>query len=146
MGHQGAAHKAGTVKVHIGDKAPGACKNEDQDNSKNRDGTAHRSNQATHVVDSGQPTEADQGHAKDRPIPRATGKQDPARGLISGSMGMGGVVLSMGANGEALKRPTWASRGILYVIMFTSCSTKSRKCMPVWWVLMHQGSFPSCGR
>ena len=42
----------------------------------------------------------------------------PVRGLIPGSMGMGGAVLSMGANGEALRSPTWASRGILHVIMF----------------------------
>ena len=45
-------------------------------NRNNRGGTAHRSNQATRVVGSGQPTEADQGPAKDRPIPRAIGKQD----------------------------------------------------------------------
>ena len=75
-GPPGAAHRAGRVKAHIADKAHGACKNEDQDNRNNRDGTAHRSNQATWVVGSGQPTEADQGPAKDRPIPRPTGKQD----------------------------------------------------------------------
>ena len=75
-GPPGAAHRAGRVKAHIAGKAHGASKNEDQDNGNNRDGTAHRSNQATQVVGSGQPTEADQGPAKDRPIPRATGKQD----------------------------------------------------------------------
>ena len=72
-GTPGAAHRAGMVKAQI---AHGACKNDYQDNGNNRDGTAHRSNQATRVVGSGQPTEADQGPAKDRPIPRATGKQD----------------------------------------------------------------------
>ena len=75
-GPPGAAHRAGRVKAHIAGKAHGASKNEDQGNRYNRDGTAHRSNQATRVVGSGQPTEADQGPAKDRPIPRATGKQD----------------------------------------------------------------------
>ena len=76
MGHQGQPIGLVGVKAHITDKAPGACKNDDQDNRNNRDGTAHRSNKATRVVGSGQPTEADQGPPKDRPIPRATGKQD----------------------------------------------------------------------
>ena len=75
-GPPGAAHRAGRVKAHIADKAHGACKNEDQGNRYNQDGTAHRSSQATRVVGSGQPTKADPRPAKDRPIPRATGKQD----------------------------------------------------------------------
>ena len=64
-GPPGAAHRAGRVKAHIADKAHGTCKNEDQDNGNNRDGTAHRNNEATQVVGTGQPTEADQGPAKD---------------------------------------------------------------------------------
>ena len=56
----------------------GARKNQDQDTRNNRDGTAHRGNQTTQVVGSGQPTEANQGPAKVRcrSNPRATGQQD----------------------------------------------------------------------
>ena len=99
--------------------------------------------QATQIVGSGQPTEADQGPAKVRcrPIPRATGQHDhkPSPRADPWKHGDGWSCAVNGCNcavNGAVRRHTWASRSILHTIMFQ----KGGICITVWWVWISGGS------
>ena len=62
-------------------------------------------------------------------------------------------MLSMGTKGEALRRPTWASRGILHIIMFYKEWTMyarlvgmdaPRKCPKLRHVTRHENGKTTC--
>ena len=99
----------------------GRRKNEDQDTRNNKDGTAHRGNQTTQVVDVASPLRLTKDPLRLDIGPflglLANKTVSPVLGLIPGRVGMGGAVLSMDANGETLKN-IFGPQSVEYVCPF----------------------------